>query len=211
MSTNTNDPENDLPNLFNKVVTFLEPSLLGFIIYMIIILAPVVTGLILSRMSGSTSLNASDFQGTFLYSVLRDINSILNAKQVNSLLDYAFWAIIATIIYTIAHALVGGADELSRDLRIRKYVWPKGSDRNRPLEMYAVQFVFRIVIGIAILIYMFKLLPALDRYFNLSYLHAEKLGNVGSLLTNMLIELLLLHIGVLLLRLFRMRNRVVDF
>jgi hypothetical protein len=210
MSTETNGSNNAIPNLFHKIIDFIEPSLLGIIVYVFIILVPIVTGLIISKLSGSTSLSTTNFDGTFISGAVVDFNNLINAKQVNSILDYAFWAIAATIIYTIAHAVVGGADELSRDLRIRKYVWPKGSDRNKPLEMYIGQFVLRIFIGILILLYIFKVLPVLYRYINFTYLNSTNSGNIATIITYIFIEILILHTGVLLLRLFRMRNRVIS-
>lgn len=188
-----------------KIIRLFEPSWFGIIIYFLIILVPLLTGYILNKLPEINSLSINDFKGSIFYGTVNTLDKIFNSTQINSLLDYAFWAFIATIIYTTAHYIVGNADEISRDLRVRKYVWPRGADRNGPIEVYIAQFIIRIIIGILVMLYIFKLLPTLFKLFT-----STNFSSFINVMFHIGLSLLLIHLFVVLLRLFRLKYRLVD-
>jgi len=73
------------------------------------------------------------------------LTNTISQSRTETLVVGLFWAVVGLVVYLFLHGLARFILELDDDLDARRYVWPKGTDRYRPLRILTEQAAFRVV------------------------------------------------------------------
>lgn len=152
-------------------------------------------------------VNKADFQGTFFYGIVRWFSNLSVDPTFSYISVYVFWVSLAIVTYFVIERVIHCEKEFVRDISIRNYVWPEGSNKNKPLEEFFEQAVFRFTILLLILIYLIKVTPSLGQWWKIHHSGANLIV-YGELL---LLEFLFAQFFVILLRLFLLKDRIIAF
>ena len=134
------------------------------------------------------------------------LTATVGAERTQSLVVGLFWALVGLGVYVFLRGLAQIFIELDDDLEARRYIWPRGADRERPLHTLLHQVVFRGIAFIGLIFVVFVPLAAVLR----GPVFVDFLGP-GKLLQYVvwaLASLLLWHFVVVLLRLVALRPRL---
>ncbi len=102
------------------------------------------------------------------------------------------------------------AHELTTDVKVRGYLRPAGTNKNKPVIEFIEKTSFRLFALIFLLIYVYRLIP-----FGINYIKNTDLNFTLSIsylelvIKFLIIEFLLLHFGVILVRLLLLRRRII--
>lgn len=92
--------------------------------------------------------------GTLVVStVSRWLDAVLGAGRTDTLVVGVFWGAVGLAVYVFLHGLAKVLREVGEDLEERTYIWPKNSDRNRPLENLARRLLFRLAVAGVMVVY----------------------------------------------------------
>jgi len=191
-------------------LTLLSPSIIGLTIYSVIFFITFAVEQNEQFNLALQTFSLNNFKGTFVYGLVNSITKLLNTQIANTIAIYTFWIVIGMAVYFIGSSLYRNFHELTQDISIRHYLWPQGTDKNRPVLIFFEKTVFRIGVFIAIIIYLYKVLPSLFVFIRAHDLKFEFTGQYGiTLLKVFLAEFIVFHVAVILLRLLTLRKRVV--
>ena len=202
--------ENKIKNYARLVVDLLSPSAFGLIIYGVTFILTIL----LSQNSGAkkfiSDINIGQLKSTFLGQYINDVTKILNLPFANTITIYIFWTVIATFIYFVGYRMYKNAHELTTDVKVRGYLRPAGTNKNKPVIEFIEKTSFRLFALIFLLIYVYRLIP-----FGINYIKNTDLNFTLSIsylelvIKFLIIEFLLLHFGVILVRLLLLRRRII--
>jgi hypothetical protein len=196
----------------SQLLDIFKPSALGLIIYLTIFIITLIFSQPSQYKTDIGSLNGQELNGTSLYKYLNYFNRIIDSQIVSQIAVYIFWVIVGIIVFVIASRLIKGFNELSDDYSLRGYIWPKGQDKNDPIKEFFEKLLFRTVVLILIVFYVFKSTPYLASIWRKTDLTIQFNFHILTLgLTILIVEILYLHILVVLTRLFLLRRRIVNF
>jgi hypothetical protein len=136
------------------------------------------------------------------------LTNTISQARTEILVVGLFWAIVGLVVYMFLHGLARFILELDDDLDARRYVWPKGTDRYRPLRILAEQAAFRLVALIILGIVIAGPLSAVIR----GPIFADFLGPSKPLqyVVWFIGSVAVWHLVAILLRLIALRARVFD-
>ncbi len=198
-------------NRLLQILYFFSPSAVGITTYLVIyfIFFLLDQNSSINKVIHNISLN--DIKTTFVGGYINDVSKFLSSDLANSLTIYTFWIIIATLIFFIGSSIFSNIHELNRDMRLRYYLFPQGTDKDKPFKMFLKKFLFRLGILILLIIYVYKIIPLLIDIFKTSNL-VFKLDNnfFISLISTLFLEIIILHFGIILLRLFLLKRRIIE-
>jgi len=158
-----------------------------------------------------TTLGTATFKGTFLSGSARWLSSLYNSKEFSTLAVYIFWLFIALLVYVMAVRFTKNAEEVVEDMRIRHYIWPKGTSRNGQIDEYIEKFGMRFIVLVILCLYLLKLTPALVNWWKVHYLVTGlSLHSVGVYLTLLVLVTLYTHGLVVLIRALLLRLRIIN-
>lgn len=150
-----------------------------------------------------------DFQLTHVVAGWADtlLTHTIGASRTETLVVGLFWAVVGLIVYMFLRGLARLAIELDDDLGVRGFVWPKGTDRYRPLRVLGEQFAFRLAALIGFILLIFVPVAAVLR----GPLFADFLGpnKVLQFVVWFVASLLVWHLVVIALRLVMLRARLL--
>lgn len=197
-----------------KIFTkFIEPSLLEllsvFAAFVVLIIANQIHRLYSANL---ISIDAATFKGTFLSGFTHWLSSLYSSREFSTVAVYVFWLLIAALVYLMAFRLTKNANEITEDFKIRHYVWPIGTDRNNPIKKYLEQFGIKFVTLITVFLYLIKLSPPLVNWWNHHYISTGY--SIHALLVDLILLVFLMlyvHGLVILIRIFLLRLRIVNF
>ncbi len=139
----------------------------------------------------------------------------IGPSRTETLVVGLFWAVVGLGVYLFLCGLSRLVIELDDDLNVRGYVWPRGANRDRPLQVFAEQTAFRLVAVAALLIVVLDPLAAVFRGpVFVDYLNS--LGSQGSLGSNQpllyvvwfVAGFVTWHVVTVLMRLIALRARL---
>lgn len=144
-------------------------------------------------------------------SIERLLQSTLGQGATNTLVVGAFWAVVGLFVYIFLRGVAKLMHEIGEDVVERRYLWPRGSDRYKPLELLLERGLFRIGAFLALVFYVFHPLAAV--------LHGQLFASMslgGWLATHQVLRLLVWfacgfvvwHGLLVLLRLLALRERL---
>ena len=174
-------------------------------VYATVFFILVVMNLMSTYRSEFLYINQADFQGTFFYGVVRWLSNLSLDPTFNYISVYVFWVSLAIVTFFVIERVIHCEKEFVRDISIRNYVWPEGSNKNKPLEDFFEQVAFRFTILILMLIYIIRVTPSMGEWWKAHHNGANILV-YGELL---LLEFLFAQFFVILLRLFLLKDRVI--
>jgi hypothetical protein len=193
-----------------RYIAVLTPSPVG------LIWCGLLSGLVLLFMNLS-SLQAVFYtpeelsiQSDFWHSINNSVSNVLGLNGNNTLFFYIFWAIVGLAVYGVLHIVLSKLSELSDDLNLRHNIWPDQRLRNRPLQRFVEISLFRVFIFILLFLYIkaafgFMLRPIGQIWADNSWLENS---NFLKYTFVFLVQVLLLHGLVVLLRLLLLRKRL---
>lgn len=137
----------------------------------------------------------------------RTINSMIGESRTEVVVVGAFWAIVGLVVYALLHGLARYIAELDDDFAVRRFVWPKGADRSRPLKLLVERTAIRIVALVGLGVVVFGPLAAVVK----GPVFAGQLGDYTILLYPVwfIASMLMWHAVVVLVRLFVLRVRIL--
>ncbi len=202
--------ENKINNYFRVVLDLLSPSSFGLIIYGTFYILIIL----IAQNSGAKKLisgiNLEQIRSTFLGQYINDLTKLLKLPFANTIAIYIFWAIIASFIYFLGNKMYKNAHELSTDMKLRNYLRPAGTNKNKPVMEFLEKLVFRLLAFILLMIYIYRLAPGGINYLKSTNLNFTMSFNYLEIILKVLVvEVLFLHFGVILIRLFLLRRRII--
>lgn len=136
------------------------------------------------------------------------LTSTIGESNTSVLVVGAFWAIVGLGVYLFLRGVAQYITELDDDIEVRRYVWPKGADRSKPLRVTAERTIFRALALVGLIMVVFGPLadtlkgPVFYDLVGPSDLVVDGVWFVASLL--------LWHLVVVLLRLLTLKVRLID-
>jgi hypothetical protein len=202
--------ENKVNSYTRVVLDLLSPSSFGLIIYGTFYILIIL----IAQNSGAKKfildINLGQIRSTFIGQYIDDLTKLLKLPFANTVTIYIFWAIIASFIYFIGYKMYKNAHELGRDMKLRNYLRPAGTNKNKPVMEFLEKLVFRLFAFILLMIYIYRLVPGGINYLKSTNLNFTlSVGYLGLFLKVLIIEVIVLHFGVILLRLFLLRRRII--
>lgn len=136
------------------------------------------------------------------------LNSSLGQGKTEVFVVGFFWALVGLGVYVFLRGVAKAMFDLGESLDQRGFVWPKGTNRYRPLLETLQRLVFRFVITLLIL---FWLLQPLARVLD-GPVFASALASSNILLYVVWAAVMVLsfHVFIILVRLFALRARLFD-
>jgi hypothetical protein len=103
------------------------------------------------------------------------------------------------------------AEEIVEDMRIRHYIWPRGTNRNNPIKEYVEKFGMRFIVLVTLGLYLLELTPALVSWWKLHYTVAGlSLHSLSIHLILLVLVTLYIHGLVVLIRALLLRLRIIN-
>jgi len=202
------------PNPFKKnfrlLLDLLSPSGFGLLIYGTIFILIIL----LSQNSGAKKLienvNFNQFRDTFLGRYINEVDKYLNYPLANTITIYAFWTIIAILVYYTGYRLYKSEHELNRNIKVMGYVRPKGTSKNKSLREYLERLLIRIFAVVFLYLYLKTILPNFSNLIKNNNLNFSLSLNFLIILLKLLVfEFLVFHITVILIRLILLKRRII--
>jgi ABC-type antimicrobial peptide transport system permease subunit len=94
------------------------------------------------------------FGSSILDALNQWLNKLVGENIANTVSLSLFWVVVGIGIYFLIEGIIVIFNELGEDMRERTYIWPKGADKNTDLRLFARRSVFRVTIGIILIIYL---------------------------------------------------------
>jgi hypothetical protein len=194
---------------FGKLIA---PSLLEllsvFFIFVIFFIADQIHQLYSKNL---TTLGVSTFKGTFLSGLAHWLSSLYNSKGFSTIGVYIFWLLIALIVYVMAISFTNNAEEMVEDVKIRHYLWPRGTSRNSPIKEYFEKFGMKLIILVALCLYLIRLSPPLFNWWKVHYAPATvSLHSLKVYVILLIFVTLYIHGLVVLIRALILRLRIIN-
>lgn len=136
------------------------------------------------------------------------LTALIGQSRTETLVVGLFWAFVGLGVYVFLQGMARFILELGDGIDARKYYWPKGTDRNRPLVEAAQRFAFRATAFIGLVFVVFvPLARLLDGPVWTVFLGP----NVPfQLVVWFMVLWLTLHLCVVLMRLVALKPRLLD-
>jgi hypothetical protein len=158
-----------------------------------------------------TNLGAVTFKGTFISGISHWIGTLYTSKEFSTIAVYIFWLLVATLVYFVAFRLTKNAEEAVEDVSIRHYLWPRGANRNKPIEEYFEKIAIKIIVLVIICLYVIKLSPMLVNWWKHHYIYSiSTLHGFAIYLILLLFVGLYMHGLVVLVRALTLRLRIIN-
>jgi len=189
-----------------------SPSLLELLIVVSIFLVLFIIDQIHQlHLKDLVNFGVASFKGTFLSGLARGLSSLYHSKNFSTLGVYVFWLFIALLVYIMALRFTQNAEEIVEDMRIRRYMWPKGTNRNGQIEEYIEKFGIRFIVLVTLALYLLKLTPDLVSWWRLHYIIANfSFHSLSIHLALLVLIILYVHGLVVLLRTLLLRLRIIN-
>lgn len=196
---------------YQVLIDIISPSLIGIEVYAVIITVLIASYIWEQNGDTLSSLQASSFKGTFLYGYVNDFSNLIKSNIFNDVMLYVFWVIVGILIYFIASRIVSNVGNITDDIIIRHYIWPKGTDNNAPLKEYSKRIVFHLSLLIVLIIYLIKVPPLIEQWLQSNKVFSEVTNLSGWYLLEFMLFIFLFYQGiVVILRLLATRRRLIE-
>lgn len=192
-------------------VKLISPSLLELISILTVFIILLIANQIHQQYSADlTNLSAATFKGTFLNGFAHWFSTLYTSKGFSVVAIYIFWLFIALLVYVLAFRLNKNAEEIVDDISIRHYMWPRGANRNKPIEEYIEKFSMKLITLIVLCLYVIKLSPLLVNWWKLHYIFVSISLHTLTIYAILLLFLTLyIHGLIILIRILILRQRIV--
>jgi|GEM_PF-1690454 len=135
------------------------------------------------------------------------LTTVLGQSRTDVLVVGAFWALVGLGVYVLLRGLARYIAELDDDISLRRFVWPKGADRGRPLRMMIERTAFRAAaLAGLILVLVGPVAKTLKGPVFVEFLGPNK---ILQYIVWFIVSLLLWHTVAVLLRLVALRVRII--
>ncbi|HUC87997.1 MAG TPA: hypothetical protein VMR95_02515 [Candidatus Binatia bacterium] len=188
-------------------VRLLSPSATGLVLYAIV--AFLITVVQVIYLSSKLNNLQQGVRSTFHLFGSWFIN-LVGSNRVNSLAIYIFWLAAGVVVWFILKAAASNVNELIDDLNLRKYIWPKQAEHNRPLIGFIEHSLFRLAILIVLLFYIQRVVGNLFGLFTNGSPHISWINNHIAVEAAFIFLswVVVLHGFVILLRLIALKTRL---
>jgi hypothetical protein len=211
LNQNRKDQAKHLKMKTLSALDFFAPSAFNLVLYITIFIITILISQPSQYKNDLQNFHLTEFQGSILYTAIHDSSKFISTGLANSVAIYIFWVVIAIFVYLVANRLTQNVEELAHDVSLKQYIWPQGSDRNGPLKEFFEKLVFRFVMLVALIVYIFKLVPLIDNFWKHKNIGLSfSVHSISAFGLVLLYELLFLHFGVILLRLFFIKRRLIN-
>ena len=203
-------------NYSQKLKTFIEmfePSAVGMTLYCIVAVLGIIFHNILAYGSYNSLVEAVKSWSSAFQTLNDNLIKIINSSRTDFLVIYLFWGFIGLIVYVFLKIFISNFSELVEDLSIRNYVWPTGTDKNKPLLIFLEKFVYRIVLISLVLVYVIHIGGYfLSTKFSISivYRSGESYHDFIRPVALFALEILALHVLVIALRFLFLKKRLLS-
>jgi hypothetical protein len=139
----------------------------------------------------------------------RALTGLIGESSTTTLVVGLFWAAVGVVVYILLLKLSRLLVELDADVSQRKFIWPRGADRTRPLKELFIRLLFRtgaIVMFLAVVTGPFAIAlrgPIWGELIGPNQI----LRNVVWFFTIIVVT----HVLVVLARLVALRQRLINF
>jgi hypothetical protein len=199
---------NKASKIFLNIIT---PSSLGIACYTAVILIILADNQWAPYSRTLASIQASNFEGTFLYNPIIQFDNFFKLQIVNDISLYVFWLIVASVVFFLAKRVVANADDAAGGLAMRHYIWPPGADVNKPLKEFAERVFFHLSLIVIIVIYLAKVPPLIKRWMQSNNIQlSTSARSIEDVIFLAIFLFLFLHVLVVLLRLLLTRKRLIS-
>lgn len=145
-------------------------------------------------------------------SISQLIERAVGERIAGSLSLGIFWGLVGMIVYVVIWLIQNFSTELSNDLAMTKYVYPRGADPESSLRNFISLTVFRLIIFVLFVFYInlvvrVLFLHWLNVYQNLLH-HWLQSGYLFRALVALLTQMIILHGFVVFTRLLFLRKRI---
>jgi hypothetical protein len=193
----------------DKLLQYLRvfaPSAIGLVLYVALALVIIVANQF-SFINKYLQLPTNLHVGRELARVSdQALTSIIGANRTTTLVVGLFWAGVGIVVYIFLRSLAKVAIELDEDIGETRYVWPKGTDRSRPLRDLFIRLALQ---GLALAgLFAVVLGPLAEALYRPVLVHLLDLGTAATYIVWFLALMLLLHFTVVLIRLVMLRPRL---
>jgi hypothetical protein len=149
-----------------------------------------------------------DFMRMFLSWLDTVVTSHVGENSTNAIVVGMFWAFVGLAVYVFLRGVAGFITDLAEGLDGRRYLWPKGSNRNRALMEAAQRVIFRIFAFFGLV---FVVLVPLARLVG-GPVFVDAIGPNAyiKIIVWFLLAWLTMHIVVVLTRLIALRPRLFN-
>lgn len=150
-----------LPPKYQPYLELLLPSSIGVLFYMVASLLIVgVQSLNAITNTGIIQVESIWFHhlGQWTTRTIDHLERVLGAQRVDNAIIYIFWGGLGILIWLLIETTSRDMGELVQDLNLREYIWPKRSDRNRPLKQLLKRGLLHLIVFTLLLIYVFHAL-----------------------------------------------------
>jgi len=195
---------------FAKLIT---PSLFEFLGVLIIFLIFFISHQVHQQYPNDlANMGVGTFKGTILGGLARWIDVIYRSNEFSILGLYIFWLFIALLVYIMAVRFTRNVEEVADDIRIRHYLWPRGTNRDSPLKEYIEKFGIKLVVLFTLFLYLMKLSPLLINWWKRHYIFVgDSLHSLTIYITLLVFMMLYVHGLVILIRALILRLRIFNF
>ena len=123
-----------------------------------------------------------------------------------------FWALVGLFVYILIWLGLNFSNELGNDLAVTKYVHPRNIDTHSPLRDLISKIIFQVVALFVLIFYINlmvgTLLPYIGGMFKTAVEQWPSAISTKYAIYGLLVELLVLHVFVVLVRVLTLRKRV---
>ncbi len=147
------------------------------------------------------------------------LNSLSNLLQLlvgdhiaRSAVVAIFWALVGLFVYILIWLTMNFSSELSNDLALTKWVHPRNIDTRSPLRNFLSRVSFQLVVLFFLIFYLNlivgSLLPYIGGMFHIAIRDWPRPQAIKYALVGVVIEMVVLHVFVVLVRTVTLRKRV---
>lgn len=138
------------------------------------------------------------------------LTGLIGQQAADAIVLGLIWAVVGLLVYMAMYGISRIITELGHDLEEMHFIWPKGTDRRRPVIDLIKRVSFQIIAGIILFSYIFNIGDLLLTYrlpsiFGLDGFDSNPFVKAAVFI---IIAMLLLHLLVVLLRLTTLKRRV---
>ena len=135
---------NQKPSKLKALILLFAPSWLGTVVYSFLALFVIIV----NQFADIRSLleiphNAQLVQIVTIW-IDQLLTSLIGKSRTETLVVGLFWAVVGLVVYMFLRGIAEFIVNLDENIAARKYVWPRGTDRHKPIKRLAGQAVLRI-------------------------------------------------------------------
>lgn len=165
--------------------------------------------------------NIKLFQNSFLLpenfqvkkAIFDNIDNLLNLltfHRTEVVVTAVFWAFVGLVVFLLLTIVLTFSSEFTNELGTRRYIYPKGANRNLVFRVYLQRTLLRLVTLCLLLFFTYVVFGALMPWVLTHYIMpgGVSYNYITTVLGVLLLEILMLHFFTILSRIIFLKKRV---